>query len=126
MSHLLPFQIENFKNFCDGLERVGIDPGYVLYTNQYAGNNLPAARLVSGEQVSLARDYIQAPNEELFKRLVASGVMFDTEWDFATRNWQIISFEGWEVLHLAFSHLHAKSSSMLTDLIGVSDFQSLD
>ena len=126
MPYLLPFQIENFKSYCDGLGRVGIDPGYVLYTNQYAGNSLPAARLVSGAQLSIAQEYIQAPNEELFTRLVAGGVMFDTEWDFATRNWQIISFEGWDVLHLAFSHLHAKSSNMLTELIGVSDFQSLD
>ena len=121
MPHLLPFQLQNFEGYCNGLHRVGIDPGYVLYTNHHASNNHPAARLVSAEQLDAVRAYITSPSDDRFMRLVRLGVLLDTEWDRGTEHWEIISFEGWEVLHMAFNRLHAKSGQLLMELTGVSD-----
>lgn len=122
MSSIPPFPIENFVGYCNNLKRVGIDPGYVLYTNQHASNDKPAARLISSEQLEAARTYLDAPSDEAFMYLVRLGGLFDTEWDRNTSHWQIISFEGWEVLHKAFNHLHAKSGQALMELTGLSDF----
>ena len=121
MSTYLPFQLQNFEGYCDSLKRVGIDAGYVMYTNHHASNNKPAARLISAGHVDAAKAYIHEPSDENFRRLVAAGALFDTEWDRQTKHWAIISFEGWEVLHKALSLLHAKASDSLTELTGVSD-----
>lgn len=123
MSTYLPFQLQNFAGYCDSLKRVGIDPGYVMYTNHHASNSKPAARLISAEKVELAKTYINSPSDETFMRLVEAGALFDTEWDRNTKQWEIIAFEGWEILHKAFSHLHAKASQSLTELTGVSDVE---
>lgn len=120
--HLAPFHIENFKGYCDGLNRVGIDQGFVLYTNHHASNNRPSARLLASKQLALAEAHIASPSEATFKRLVATGVLQDTEWDFETNSWQIIAFAGWETLHNAFAHLHHKSAEALEELVGVSEF----
>ncbi|MBS4051128.1 MAG: hypothetical protein KGZ69_07990 [Methylomonas sp.] len=122
MSSIPPFPIENFEGYCDNLKRVGIDPGYVMYTNQHAGNDKPAARLISREQLAAAQAYIAAPSDDTFAHLVKLGALLDTEWDRNTRRWEIISFEGWEVLHKAFNHLHTKSGQVLKELTGLSDF----
>ncbi len=122
MSSTPPFPIENFEGYCDNLKRVGIDPGYVMYTNQHASNDKPAARMISGEQLEAARAYIASPSDDTFAHLVKSGGLFDTEWDRNTSRWEIISFEGWEVLHKAFNHLHSKSGQALMELTGLSDF----
>ncbi|QWF71465.1 hypothetical protein KEF85_03005 [Methylomonas paludis] len=121
MSRQIPFQLENFSGHCDTLLRVGIDPGLVLYTNQHASNGKPAARLLADADRDIVQAYLNAPSDEVFKRLVAQGVFLDTEWDRNTSNWQIIDFAGWEVLHDAFSRLHAKSDKALQTLTGLSD-----
>ncbi len=123
MSTYLPFQLQNFETYCETLDRVGINPGYVMYTNHHASDNKPAARLISGNHIDAAKAYIDTPSDENFSRLVEAGALFDTEWDRRTKQWEIISFEGWEVLHKAFSHLHAKASKSLTELTGVSDIE---
>ncbi len=123
MSTYLPFQIQHFDGYCESLKRVGINPGYVLYTNHHASDNKPAARLISGEHVEMAKTYIHEPSDENFRKLVEVGVLYDTEWDRRTNHWDVISFEGWEVLHKAFSHLHARSSHSLTELTGISDME---
>lgn len=122
MSSIAPFHIENFEGYCNSLKNVGIDPGYVMYTNQHASNGRPAARLISAYQLEAAQIYIAAPSDDSFIRLVKLGALFDNEWDRNTRHWEIIAFEGWEVLHKAFTHLHAKSGQALTELTGLSDF----
>jgi len=123
MSTYLPFQLQHFESYCESLKRVGVDPGYVLYTNHHASNNKPAARLICGTCIQTAKTYIQTPSDEHFKQLVEAGVLYDTEWDRQTKHWEIISFEGWEILHKAFSHLHAKAAQSLTELTGVSDIE---
>lgn len=123
MSTYIPFQLQNFEGYCESLKRVGINPGYVLYTNHHASDNKPAARLISGKHVDMTKTYLHDPSDENFSKLVEAGVLFDTEWDRRTNHWEIISFEGWEVLHKAFSHLHAKSSRSLTELTGISDVE---
>ncbi|MGY6275436.1 hypothetical protein [Methylomonas sp. MgM2] len=123
MSAYLPFQLQNFANYCDSLRRVGIDPGFVLFTNHHASDNKPAARPIFGDHIDLAKSYIQTPSDEGFRKLVSAGVLYDTQWDRQTKYWEIISFEGWETLHKAFSHLHAKASQSLTELTGVSDVE---
>lgn len=122
MSSLVPFPLENFASYCDSLARVGIDPGYVLYTNRHASNNKPAARLVSTSQLAVVNAHIASPSDESFVQLVKAGVLFDNEWDRHTRQWELISFEGWEVLHKAFQHLHVKAGNTLSELTGLSDF----
>lgn len=121
MPSLLPFQIENFESHCHGLKRVGIDPGFVMYTNHHASNGRPAARLISNDQLEAAQAYIDSPSDESFIRLVKLGALFDNEWDRKTGRWALIAFEGWEVLHKAFSHLHARSGQALQELTGLSD-----
>lgn len=122
MSSLPPFPIDHFETYCDSLVRVGIDAGYVLYTNQHASNKKPAARLVSSRLLKAVREHIDSPSDESFVHLVKAGVLFDNEWDRNTRDWELIAFEGWEVLHKAFVHLHLKAGNALTDLTGLSDF----
>ena len=121
MSTPHPFQIENFEAYCNSLKRVGIDPGYVMYTNHHASNDRPAARIISGQQLEAAQAYIDYPSDETFTRLVKLGALFDNEWDRDTRHWEIIAFEGWDVIHRAFNHLYAKSGHALQDLTGLSD-----
>ena len=115
------FPIRNFEEYCDNLKRVGVNPGYIMYTNHHAGNNKPAGRLVSAEHLDAAIAYVDTCSDENFMRLVQAGVLFDTEWDRKTKYWEIISFEGWEVLHKAFSHLHFKATQAMTELTGISD-----
>lgn len=122
MNTALPFDLQDFEQFCQGLKRVGIEPGYVMYTNCHASDGRPAARLVvSAEQLAAAQDYLQAPSDQAFVQLVKLGVLFDTEWDRNTRHWSLIAFEGWEVLHRAFAHLHGKTGQALEELTGLSD-----
>lgn len=121
MTHFFPFPLQNFEGYCNGLHRVGIEPGYVMYTNHHASNGKPAARLISAEQLEAAQAYIANPVDETFMKLVAIGALFDTEWDRNTARWEIISFEGWEVLHMAFCHLHVKSGRTLMELTGISN-----
>lgn len=121
MSALSPFQIENFEGYCYNLKRVGIDPGYVMYTNHHASNDRPAARVISSQQLETAKAYVDNPTDETFTQLVKLGALFDTEWDRRTHHWDIIAFEGWEVLHRAFTHLHAKSGHAMLELTGLSD-----
>jgi hypothetical protein len=123
MSHLLPFQIENFSAYYYALQRVGIDPGFIMYTNHHASDDLPAARLMATNQIGAAQNYITSPTDESFRRLVELGVLLDTEWDRETQHWEIISFQGWEALHQAFSRLHAKSQQSLKDLTGGSELE---
>jgi len=118
MSQFLPFPIQNFEAHCEGLRRVGIDPGYVMYTNHHASHHLPVARLLTSSQLAVAQAYIASPSDESFRHLVEIGALFDTEWDRATSEWQIISFAGWEALHSAFSHLYAKSRHDLMEITG--------
>jgi hypothetical protein len=126
MTHLLPFPIQHFESYCNGLQRVGIDPGYVLYTNNHAGSQRPEARLLSGNLLDIAQAYIASPSDDSFRKLVAAGVLLDTEWDRSTSHWEIISFEGWEALHNAFHRLHTKSRQILTELGGIEpDFNVL-
>ena len=120
MSQNLSFHLKHFDAYCDELQRVGVEPGYVLYTNHHASHGQPAARLVTAEQLSTVEAYITAPTAEAFIQLVALGVMFDTEWDRNTQHWQLISFHGWEKLHTAFSHLLAKVDKTLIELGGLS------
>ena len=123
MPHLLPFQIQNFEGYCNGLHRMGIDPGYVMYTSHHASNDQPAARLISADQLDAVYEYRASPSDETFMRLVEMGALLDTEWDRKTKRWEIISFEGWEVLHKAFSRLHLHSGQALMELTGVSDLE---
>lgn len=122
MHQHFPFPVQHFKNYCDGLQRVGIQPGYIMFTNHHASNHRPATRLLDESQLTLAETHINSPSEETFKQLVASGVLLDTEWDYQTSSWQIIAFNAWETLHNAFTHLYAKSSETLEELVGVTDF----
>ena len=121
MPHKIRFPIENFAGYCAGLRRVGLDLGFVMYTNQHASNHYPAARLLPREHLQAAQAYAASPSDDGFRYLVNTGVLLDTEWDRRTERWQVISFEGWEVLHTAFSHLHTKSKQALLELTGVSD-----
>lgn len=121
MSSYIPFQLHNFEAHCDSLKRVGINPGYVMYTNHHASDNKPAARQISANHLLDAIAYINDPSDDNFRRLVQSGVLFDTEWDHNTKHWQIIDFEGWEVLHKAFSHLQVKASKSLMEITGIPD-----
>ncbi|MGD0962013.1 MAG: hypothetical protein ABSB19_19565 [Methylomonas sp.] len=121
MKHHIPFPLENFENYCKGLHRVGVEPGFVMYTNSHAGNHLPAARILPAIHMEAARAYIDNPTDAAFKKLVAAGVLLDTEWDRNSENWRLIAFEGWEVLHMAFSRLHVKAADILQDLTGVND-----
>ena len=121
MSSLSPFQIENFEGYCNSLKRVGIDPGYVMYTDHHASNGRPAARIITAQQLEAAKAYVENPSDETFIRLVKLGALFDTEWDRRTTHWNIIAFEGWEVLHRAFAHLHVKSGHAMLELTGLSD-----
>lgn len=123
MPHLLPFQIQNFEGYYNGLQRMGVDPGYVLYTNCHASNEQPAARLISVDQLDAVQAYMVSPSDETFKRLVELGALLDTEWDRRTTQWEIISFAGWEVLHKAFSRLYINSEHALVELTGVSGFE---
>ena len=120
MSHQIPFKLNNFETYCQTLDRVGVDPGFLLYTNSHASNHKPVARLLHVEQLSAAETYIANASDEHFKRLVALGVFIDTEWERDTEHWSIISFSGWEVLHTAFNRLHVKSSEHLQQLTGIS------
>lgn len=120
MKNILPFQIKNFSEYYFDLHRVGINPGYVMYTNRHASNDQPAARLVPAEHLNAARTHVIAPTPETGIQLVRLGVLLDTEWDIQTQRWDIISFHGWETLHKAFSHLHAKAEKSLIELTGVS------
>lgn len=120
MSSLSPFQIENFEAYCNSLKRVDIDPGYVMYTNHHASNDRPAARVISVHQLEAAKAYLENPSDETFIRLVKLGALFDTEWDRRTAHWNIIAFEGWEVLHRAFTHLYANSGHAMQELTGLS------
>ncbi len=121
-----PFQFQNFDGYCHALRRVGVDLGYVLFTNHHASNNKPAARFMAESHEELARAYISNPSDENFRKLVEVGALFDTEWDRNTKQWQLIAFEGWEVLHKAFNHLHVKASQSLTELTGLSDREFMD
>jgi hypothetical protein len=123
MPHLLPFQIQNFEAYGHGLHRMGIDPGYVMYTSHHASNDRPAARLITEDQLDAVQAYRAAPSDETFMRLVEMGALLDTEWDRRTSRWEIISFEDWEVLHKAFSRLYANSGQALMELTGVSDLE---
>jgi len=119
MSHQIPFPLENFESYCQGLHRVGVDPGFVMYTNHHAGNHQPAARFLDTNHFKVAKNYINHPDDESFKQLVAAGVLLDTEWDRNTEHWLLIAFEGWEVLHAAFSRIYVKSGKTLQELTGV-------
>jgi hypothetical protein len=121
MPHQIPFPIENFAGYCTGLRRVGLDLGFIMYTNQHASNHHPAARLLPRVHLQAAQSYADSPSDEGFKYLVTTGVLLDTEWDRRTEHWQVISYEGWEVLHTAFNHLHTKYKQALLELTGVSD-----
>jgi hypothetical protein len=123
MSHNLPFQLQNFDAYLNELQRVGIEPGYVMYTNHHASNGQAATRLVSSDQIEAAETYINSPSDQTFIRLVALGVLFDTEWDRNTQHWELISFHGWEKLHNAFSHLLAKADKTLIELVGLSSLE---
>jgi len=120
MPNHLAFPLPAFEDLCENLRRVGVNPGYVMYTNHHASDNKPAARLVSAGHLNAAKTYIEISSDENFMHLVKAGVLFDTEWDRQTKHWKIISFEGWEVLHKAFGHLHSKASQSLTELTGIS------
>ena len=120
----LPFQLRNFEAYCHSLHRVGIDPGYVMYTNTHASNHKPAARVISACHLEAAQAHISSPSDQTFMQLVQIGALFDNEWDRNTGRWHIIAFEGWEVLHLAFSHQHAKAAESFTDMTGgISDLE---
>ena len=121
MPHQFRFPIDNFTWYCAGLRRVGLDPGFVMYTNQHASNHHPAARLLPREHLQAAQAYAATPSDDGFRLLVRTGVLLDTEWDRRTEHWEIISFEGWEILHTAFNHLHAQAKQTLLELTGVSD-----
>ncbi|TAN68957.1 MAG: hypothetical protein EPN17_08305 [Methylobacter sp.] len=124
MPRQLSFQIKNFESYVNGLQRMGIDQGYVLYTNCHASNDKPVARLISADQLDAVQAYIASPSDEAFIRLVKLGALLDTDWDRRTSQWQVISFEGWEALHNAFSRLYTKSEQALVELTGVSDLDS--
>ena len=126
MHHQIPFQLENFEVHCSNLHRVGIDSGFVLYTNHHASNNKPVARLLTAADLVAAKTYLANPSDEAFMHLVARGVLLDTEWDRQTEHWQIISFEGWEVLHTAFNRLHVKSGQALQNLTGLSELDMVE
>ena len=126
MSHHFPFQIKNFEGLCNTLERVGVDPGFVLYTNQHASNEQPMTRLIYAHQLEAAENYLNSPTDEHFRQLVKLGVLFDNEWDRNTASWAIISFKGWEALHTAFCHLHSHNSQSLLELTGLSSDDFLE
>lgn len=119
MSHPFPFPLPNFGAYCSSLQRVGVDPGFVMYTNEHAGSRQPAARLLPGAFADLARSYIDAPSDAGFQRLVEAGVLLDTEWERVTAHWEIIAFTGWEVLHASFNRLYGKSRLALVQMGGV-------
>lgn len=121
MTLLSPFPIEDFEAYCNSLKRVDVDLGYIMYTNHHASNGHPVARIISVHQLEAAQAYIDSPSDQTFIRLVKLGALLDTEWDRNTQHWILIAFEGWEVLHRAFSHLHNKSGQALQELTGLSD-----
>jgi hypothetical protein len=123
MTHALPFPIQNFEAYNKTLIRVGIDPGFVLYTNHHAGNHQAAARFFNEEQLPAVQRHLTEQSDETFKHLVEIGVLLDNEWDRTTPSWQIISFAGWEVLHTAFSRLHSKCRNALQELTGLSEVE---
>jgi len=118
MNHVLPFPLENFDGYCRDLYTLRLNPGYVMYTNRHANNNQPAARLIPADQLEAATAYIDAPSDETFMRLVQLGALLDTEWDRKTSHWVIVSFEGWEVLHKAFSRLNVRAERSMMELVG--------
>jgi hypothetical protein len=118
MTHLHPFPIQNFPAHCNSLQRVGVDPGFIMYTNNHAGSHHPVARPLSTAQLEPALAYIRTPSDENFRHLVEVGGLLDTEWDRSTNHWQIIDFVGWETLHTAFCRLHHKSMQELAEMGG--------
>ncbi|OAI05418.1 hypothetical protein [Methylomonas methanica] len=118
MSHVLQFPLQNFDAYCNDLHKLNLNPGYLLYTNRHAGNDQPVARLIPPDQLEVALAHIDAPSDETFKQLVRVGALLDTEWDRKTENWVIVSFEGWEVLHKAFSRLNQRVEKSMMELIG--------
>jgi hypothetical protein len=126
MTHQIPFPLENFESYCKGLHRVGVVPNFVLYTNTYAGNHQPATRVLPAAHFDIAQNYIANPTDEGFRVLVAAGVFLDNEWDRKSEHWVIIAFEGWEVLHTAFSRLYARFDHTLRDLTGVAGLEISD
>ncbi|MBD9357441.1 hypothetical protein [Methylomonas albis] len=118
MSHVLQFPLQDFDAYCTDLHKLNLNPGYLMYTNQHAGNNQPAARLIPPSQLEAALAHINAPSDETFKHLVQLGALLDTEWDRKTDNWVIVSFEGWEVLHKAFCRLNLRVEKTMMELIG--------
>lgn len=126
MTHLIPFPLEHFENYCNTLQRVGVDCGYILYTNHHASNHQPASRMFMAEQMDAVQAYLDTPSDQTFRHLVEIGVFLDTEWDRETKIWQTISFQGWEILHDAFSRLYAKSGESLQELTGLSDLDFVE
>jgi hypothetical protein len=118
MSNMLQFPLQNFDAYCKDLHKLQLNPGYLMYTNRHAGNNEPAARLIPPNQLDAALAHIEAPCDETFMRLVALGVLLDTEWDRKTDNWVILSFDGWEVLHKGFSRLNQRVEKTMKELMG--------
>jgi hypothetical protein len=123
MAHSLEFPLQNFENYCNELQRVGIEYGYVLYTNHHASNGRPATRLVPADQFDAVQNYLTSSSDETFTILVKMGVLFDTEWDRNTRHWVIISFDGWEKLHHAFERLLNKADEKLLTMTGLSSLE---
>ncbi|MCQ8180486.1 hypothetical protein NP603_05155 [Methylomonas sp. SURF-1] len=118
MSMILPFPFYGFADYCNELKALGIDPGYVMYTDRHANNDQPSARLVAAEHLPAAQAYIEAPSDAAFVSLVQAGVLMDTEWERRTAGWLLVSFTGWEVLHKAFSRLNAKLDHSVLDMAG--------
>lgn len=121
LPHQIQFQVYEFENYCNILNRIGIDPGYLMYTNHHASNDKPSARQISTEQLHAAKAYIDNPTDENFIQLVKLGVLFDNEWDRKTSKWMLISFDGWEVLHKAFTHLLMHCEQSEVEMTGVSN-----
>lgn len=123
MSHALKFPIQNFDYYCDELQRLGIEPGFVLYTNHHASNGLAETRFVSANQLDAVETYLASPSDQTFIPLVKMGVLLDNEWDRNTRHWALISFNGWEKLHHAFERLLNKADQGLINLSGLSSLE---
>jgi len=118
MNHDLPFPLKNFDAYCRDLDKLRLNPGYVMFTNRHANNQQPAARLIAPEQLEAALAYINAPSDATFMEAVQLGVLLDTEWDRRTDQWVIVSFDGWEVLHRAFCRLNGRAEATMMALIG--------
>ncbi|ATG91447.1 hypothetical protein [Methylomonas koyamae] len=118
MGLTLPFPFYGFADYCNELKALGVDPGYVMYTDRHANNGQPSARLVPAEHLPAALAYIEAPSDATFIDLVQAGVLVDTEWERHTTGWLVVSFTGWEVLHKAFSRLNAKLDHAVLDMAG--------